>query len=99
MFSQLRRLEAQVQDASRVGKNCPCGLQMVTFSLSSRGLSFVPACLGTEGGGGGERKSELSGVSSHEALILLDLSLTLTALFNLKCFLRDPVSKYSHTGV
>ena len=88
-----------MQDASRVGKNCPLGLQMVTFSLSSRGFSLVPACLCTEGGGDGETKSELSGVSSHEELILLDLRPTLITSFNLNCFLRDPVSKYSHTGV
>ena len=49
---------------------------------------MVPDCLCTEGGGDGERKSELSGVSSHEELILLDLSPTLTTSFNLNYLLK-----------
>ena len=51
--------------------------------------------MGKKGGG----ESTLSDVLPIRTLILSEQGLTLMTSFNLNKFLRDPISKYNHTGV
>ena len=101
-FSSSGGLEAQDQGASRIdvrGELSPWvadGHILAVLIWSFLGAACLPV---HRRWGDGERESEVSGVSSYKALILLDLSPTLMTSFNLNYFFRDTIFKYSHTGV
>ena len=83
------------------GKNFPFELQTAAFLLCAHTNS---SCARGERERETDRQTDRGRQSSLmslliRTLILLDQDPTFLTSFNLSCFLRGPISKYSHTGI